>query len=58
VRQIVQDRPAVHRSIVSIDDLIERYGPPVRRTVAAISSGLGHRAPAELRGPYKVGAFP
>ena len=23
---------AVHRSMVSIDDLIERYGPPVKRT--------------------------
>jgi IclR family pca regulon transcriptional regulator len=37
---------AVHRSMVSIDDLIERYGPPVRRTAAAISAELGHRAPA------------
>jgi IclR family pca regulon transcriptional regulator len=34
---------AVHRSMVSIDDLIDRYGPPVRRTAAAISAGIGHR---------------
>ena len=37
---------AVHRSMVSIDDLIERYGPPVRRTAAAISAELGHREPS------------
>jgi IclR family pca regulon transcriptional regulator len=36
---------AVHRSMVSIDDLIDRYGPPVRRTAAAISADIGHRAP-------------
>ena len=34
---------AVHRSMVSIDDLIERYGPTVKRTAAAISEEIGHR---------------
>jgi hypothetical protein len=32
--------------MVSIDHLIERYGPPVRRTAAAISAELGHREPS------------
>jgi IclR family transcriptional regulator, pca regulon regulatory protein len=36
---------AVHRSMVSIEDLIERHGPPVKRTAEAISAELGHRAP-------------
>jgi IclR family pca regulon transcriptional regulator len=37
---------AVHRSMVSIDDLVERYGPQVRQTAAAISGELGYRPPA------------
>jgi IclR family transcriptional regulator, pca regulon regulatory protein len=36
---------AVHRSMVSMDDLVERYGPQVRRTAAAVSAELGHRPP-------------
>jgi IclR family transcriptional regulator, pca regulon regulatory protein len=36
---------AVHRSMISIDDLIERYGPLVKRTAAAISADIGHRSP-------------
>ena len=36
---------AVHRSMVSIDDLIERYGPPVKRTADVISGEIGHRPP-------------
>ena len=35
---------AVHRSMVSIEDLIERYGPAVKRTADAISAEVGHRA--------------
>lgn len=34
---------AVHRSMISIDDLIERFGPPVKQTAAAISAEIGHR---------------
>ena len=37
---------AVHRSMVSIEDLIERYGPAVKRTADAISADVGHRSPA------------
>ena len=37
---------AVHRSMVSIDDLIERYGPPVKRTADVISGEIGHRPPS------------
>ncbi len=37
---------AVHRSMVSIDDVIERYGPPVRHTADASSSEIGHRSPS------------
>ena len=36
---------AVHRSMISIDDLIERYGPAVKRTADAISEEIGHRSP-------------
>jgi IclR family pca regulon transcriptional regulator len=36
---------AVHRSMVSIDHLIERYGPPVKRTADVISAEIGHRSP-------------
>ena len=36
---------AVHRSMVSIDDLIERYGPTVKRTADVISGEIGHRPP-------------
>ena len=34
---------AVHRSMVSIEDLIERYGPTVKRTADTISEEIGHR---------------
>ena len=37
---------AVHRSMVSMDDLIERYGPTVKRTADVISAEIGHRSPA------------
>lgn len=36
---------AVHRSMVSIDDLIEQYGPTVKRTADSISEEIGHRSP-------------
>jgi IclR family pca regulon transcriptional regulator len=36
---------AVHRSMVSMDDLIERYGPTVKRTADVISAEIGHRSP-------------
>jgi len=34
---------AVHRTLVSTDELIARYGPAVTRTARAISLGMGHR---------------
>ena len=34
---------AVHRTMVSLDDLIERLGPALERTAAAISARAGHR---------------
>ena len=34
---------AVHRTMVSMDELIERFGPPVTRTARDISLGMGHR---------------
>ncbi|MBA2384424.1 MAG: IclR family transcriptional regulator [Actinobacteria bacterium] len=37
---------AVHRSMISIDDLIEKYGPPVKRAADTISAEIGHRSPA------------
>jgi len=37
---------AVHRSMVSMDDLIERYGPTVKRTADVISAEIGYRSPA------------
>lgn len=38
---------AVHRTMVSMDELIARFGPAVTRTARNISLGLGHRlAPA------------
>jgi IclR family pca regulon transcriptional regulator len=38
---------AVHRTMVSMDELIARYGPAVARTARNISLGMGHRlAPA------------
>ena len=38
---------AVHRTMVAMDELIERYGPAVTRTARDISLGMGHRlAPA------------
>jgi IclR family transcriptional regulator, pca regulon regulatory protein len=36
---------AVHRSMISVDDLIEKYGPPVKRTANTISAEIGHRSP-------------
>ena len=41
---------AVHRTMVSMDELIARYGPAVARTARDISLSMGHRlAPAERR---------
>jgi len=38
---------AVHRTMVSTDELIAHFGPPVKRTADDISLGMGHRlAPA------------
>ena len=34
---------AVHRSMVSLDDLIRRLGPALEQTAAAISARAGHR---------------
>ena len=34
---------AVHRTMVSLDDLIRRLGPALERTAAAISARAGHR---------------
>jgi IclR family pca regulon transcriptional regulator len=34
---------AVHRSWVSIEDLVKRFGPPLKRTAADISARVGHR---------------
>ena len=34
---------AVHRTIVSMDELIARYGPPVAQTANDISLSMGHR---------------
>ena len=34
---------AVHRTMVSMDELIARYGPPVAQTARDISLGMGHR---------------
>jgi IclR family pca regulon transcriptional regulator len=35
---------AVHRTMVSLDDLLERLGPALEQTAAAISARAGHRA--------------
>jgi IclR family pca regulon transcriptional regulator len=37
---------AVHRSMVSMDDLIARLGPALRLTAEEISRRIGHRTPA------------
>jgi IclR family pca regulon transcriptional regulator len=37
---------AVHQTMVSMDDLIDRFGPTVKRTAAAISAEVGHRSAA------------
>ena len=37
---------AVHRSMVSMDDLIARLGPALRSTAEEISRRIGHRTPA------------
>ena len=34
---------AVHRTMLSTEDLVERYAPSVQRTAAAISAELGYR---------------
>jgi IclR family transcriptional regulator, pca regulon regulatory protein len=34
---------AVHRTMVSMDELIERFGPPVKQSAHDISVGMGHR---------------
>jgi IclR family transcriptional regulator, pca regulon regulatory protein len=34
---------AVHRSMASMEDLVARLAPALRRTAAAISTELGHR---------------
>jgi len=33
---------AVHRSMMSLDELVGRFGPPLQRTAAAISSRIGY----------------
>jgi IclR family transcriptional regulator, pca regulon regulatory protein len=37
---------AVHQTMVSMDDLIDRFGPAVKRTAAAISAEIGPRSAA------------
>jgi IclR family pca regulon transcriptional regulator len=37
---------AVHRSMVSMEDMVARLGPPLDRTAAQISSRIGHRPAA------------
>jgi len=37
---------AVHSSMISLDQLVERLGAPLRRTAADISARIGYRAPA------------
>jgi IclR family transcriptional regulator, pca regulon regulatory protein len=37
---------AVHRTMVSMDDLIARFGPAVKHTAKAISAEIGHRSAA------------
>lgn len=39
---------AVHQTMVSMDELVTRYGPAVKRTATEISAGIGHR-PAPIR---------
>jgi hypothetical protein len=34
---------AVHRTMSSMDELIERFGPAVKKTSEDISLGMGHR---------------
>jgi IclR family pca regulon transcriptional regulator len=34
---------AVHRTMSSMDELIERFGPAVKKTAEDISLGMGHR---------------
>jgi len=34
---------AVHRSMVSMEDMVAHLGPPLERTAAQISSRIGHR---------------
>ena len=35
---------AVHRTTASMEELLERFGPPVIRTAQEISAGMGHRS--------------
>ena len=37
---------AVHRSMVSMEDIVARLGPPLDRTAAQISARIGHRPAA------------
>ena len=34
---------AIHRTMVSMDELIERYGPAVKQSASDISLSMGHR---------------
>ena len=47
---------AVHRSMVSMDDLIERYGPTVKRTADTISADNGYRSPPATPASARDGA--
>jgi DNA-binding IclR family transcriptional regulator len=37
---------AVHRTMVSFDELLARLGPPLERTAAEISARIGYARPA------------
>ena len=37
---------AAHRSMVSMQDLVARLGPPLQRTAAEVSGRIGYRAAA------------
>jgi IclR family transcriptional regulator, pca regulon regulatory protein len=49
---------AVHRSMVSMEELVVRYGPAVTRTAGEISARIGYRAiyPADGRPPTRYSA--
>jgi hypothetical protein len=42
-RERMEGPLAVHRTMLSTGDLVERYAPSVQRTAAAISAELGYR---------------